>query len=87
MCDKTNLRTEEERKHVSIEIINMLSDLGLSVSYEPIKKLYLILKKYNQEGNRIEVNIPFPEINRRIKGVLPISKKEESNVRLVYEKF
>lgn len=87
MCDKTNLRTEEERKTVSIEIINMLSDLGLSVSYEPIKKLYLILKKYNQEGNRIEVNIPFPEINRRIKGVLPISKKEESTVRLVYEKF
>jgi hypothetical protein len=87
MCDKNNLRTEEERKRLSIEVINMLSDLGLSVSYEPIKKLYFILKKYNQEGNRIEVNIPFPEINRRIKGVLPSSKKEESTVRLVYEKF
>ena len=82
-----NIRNTEDRKKISIEIINMLSDLGLSVSYEPIKKLYLILKKYNQEGNRTEVNIPFPEINRRIKGILPMSIKEEPTVRLVYEKF
>ena len=87
MVEKRLIRTEEDRKKISIEIINMLSDLGLSISYEPIKKLYLILKKYNQEGNRTEVNIPFPEINRRIKGILPMSMKEEPTVRLVYEKF
>ena len=65
----------------------MLSDLGLSISYEPVKKLYKILKDYNEFGNRTEVNIPFPEINRRIKGVLPMSIKEEPTVRLVFEKF
>ena len=87
MCDKTNLRNEQERKQVSIEIINMLSDLGLSIQYEPIKTLYKILKEYNELGGRKEVNIPFPEINRRIKGILPSSKKEEPSVRLAFEKF
>lgn len=87
MFDKKNIRNEEDRKKISVEIINMLSNLGLSISYEPIKKLYLILKQYNIEGNRTEVNIAFPEINRRIKGVLPMSIKEEPSVRLVYEKF
>lgn len=87
MVEKRLIRTEEDRKKISIEIINMLSDLGLSISYEPIKKLYLILKEYNKDGNRTEVNIPFPEINRRIKGILPMSSKEEPSVRLVYEKF
>jgi len=81
------IRTEEERRKISTEIINMLSDLGLSISYEPVKKLYIILKKYNIEGTRTEVNIPFPEINRRIKGVLPMTNREEPSVRLVYEKF
>lgn len=87
MSDKVNIRDENNRKKISIEIINMLSDLGLSISYEPVKKLYKILKDYNEFGNRTEVNIPFPEINRRIKGVLPMSIKEESTVRLVFEKF
>jgi len=87
MCDKTNLRNEQERKQVSIEIINILSDLGLSIQYEPIKTLYKILKEYNELGGRKEVNIPFPEINRRIKGILPNSKKEEPSVRLAFEKF
>jgi len=87
MSDKNNIRNYEDRKKISIEIINMLSDLGLSISYEPIKKLYKILKDYNKFGNRTDVNIPFPEINRRIKGILPMSIKEEPTVRLVSEKF
>jgi hypothetical protein len=87
MFDKNKLRNYEDRKRISIEIINMLSDLGLSISYEPVKKLYKILKDYNEFGNRIDVNIAFPEINRRIKGILPMSIKEESSVRLVFEKF
>jgi len=87
MIDENKIRNEDDRKKISIEIINMLSDLGLSISYEPVKRLYKILKIYNEDGNRCEVNIPFPEINRRIKGILPMSRKEEPTVRLVYEKF
>ena len=57
------------------------------MTYEPIKKLYQKFKEYIQEGNRIEVNIPFPEINRRIKGILAISVREEVWVNLKNEKF
>ena len=55
--------------------------------YEPIKKLYGLFKTYINEEKRIEVNIPFPEINRRIKGLLAISVKEEVWVNLKHEKF
>ena len=87
MFDKKNIRDEENRRIVCKEIMNMLSELNLSISYDPIKKLYKILKLYIEEGTRIEVNIPFPEINRRIKGILPMTIKEEPSVRLVFEKF
>jgi len=38
------------------------------LKYEPIKKLYQQFKTYIAEGNRMLINIPFPEIDRRIKG-------------------
>ena len=39
------------------------------MTYEPVKLLYKKFKEYITEGQRIVVNIPFPEINRRIKGI------------------
>ncbi len=70
-------RTKEERQNEIKEILSKLSEFNLNTGYEPIKKLYQIFKEYINEGNRIEVNIPFPEINRRIKGILAISVREE----------
>jgi len=80
-------RTKEERQNEVKEILNKLSEFDLNMTYEPIKKLYQIFKEYIQEGNRIEVNIPFPEINRRIKGILAISVREEVWINLKNEKF
>jgi len=80
-------RTKEERQNEVKEILNKLSEFDLNMTYEPIKKLYQKFKEYIQEGNRIEVNIPFPEINRRIKGILAISVREEVWVNLKNEKF
>ena len=80
-------RTKEERQNEVKEILNKLSDFDLNITYEPIKKLYQKFKEYIQEGNRIEVNIPFPEINRRIKGILAISVREEVWINLRNEKF
>lgn len=80
-------RTKEERQNEVKEILNKLSDFDLNMTYEPIKKLYQKFKEYIQEGNRIEVNIPFPEINRRIKGILAISVREEVWINLRNEKF
>jgi hypothetical protein len=80
-------RTKEERQVKVKEVLNQLSSFDLNIKYEPIKKLYILFKEYVNECKRIEVNIPFPEINRRIKGLLAISVNEEVFINLKHEKF
>ena len=67
--DKKNpiLRTKEERKDEIRIIINKLSELELTISYEPIKELFMIMQKYINDGGKMQINIPFPMINRNIK--------------------
>ena len=80
-------RTKEERKEEVKNILKQLSDFDLNIKYEPIKKLYQQFKIYIAEGNRMLINIPFPEIDRRIKGLLAISINEEVWIKLEKEKF
>ncbi len=80
-------RTKEERQKEVKNILEQLSGFQLNLTYEPVKKLYLKFKEYINDGERIIVNIPFPEINRRIKGVLAISKREDVTIALLNEKF
>lgn len=75
-------RTKKERRQEVIPIIEKLSELQLSTEYDAIKELYKLFKEYIEEGNRIEVNIPFPLIKRRIKGILAISVREPVWVKL-----
>ena len=52
-------------------IIRKLMELRLSpTTYESIKNLYQFMQSYIQTGERNELNIPFPEYNCNIKGVL-----------------
>ena len=93
--DKTNkkkrremvVRTMEERKSEVLTIIKQLNQFELNANYEPVKKLYALFKQYIDSGERMKVNIPFPMINRRIKGVLAISVKEDVWIKLENEKF
>jgi hypothetical protein len=78
-------RTKEERQKEVKTILEQLSKLDLDSKYEPIKKLYGLFKTYIAEGNRIIVNIPFPEIKRRIKGLLAVSINEEVWLKLEKE--
>ena len=80
-------RTKQERQAEVKHILEQLSEFQLNPSYTPVKKLYLKFKEYINEGERLVVNIPFPEINRRIKGVLAINKREEVTIGLLNEKF
>tara|TARA_Y100000389_G_scaffold132769_1_gene130232 strand:- start:205 stop:492 length:288 start_codon:yes stop_codon:yes gene_type:complete len=80
-------RTIEERKNEVRKIKEVLDEHQLSIEYEPIKKLYNIMFNYIKTGERIIVNIPFPEINKRIEGVLAVNIREEVALRLKYEKF
>ena len=71
---KIEYRTKQERQDEIREILIQLTHFNLDMTYEPVKLLYKKFKEYITEGQRIVVNIPFPEINRRIKGILAISK-------------
>lgn len=75
--------TQCERKQAVRTIIEKLNEHQLSMSFSAVAELYKLFKKYISEGERLEINIPFPEINRRIKGVLAISVREEGYIKLV----
>ena len=80
-------RTKEERQAEVKHILEQLSEFQLNVTYEPVKKLYLKFKEYISDGERLIINMPFPEINRRIKGILAINKREDVTIALLNEKF
>ena len=84
---KTVYRTKEQRQEEVKEVLKQLNEFDLNIKYEPIKKLYTLFKEYIQEDKRIEINIPFPEINRRIKGLLAISVNENVWIKLKHEEF
>jgi hypothetical protein len=80
------LRTEEERKCEVRIIIDKLTELQLTIAYDPIRQLFIILKDYVKNGGRIQINIPFPMINKRIKGILADTINEPCCVKLEEEK-
>tara|TARA_B110000881_G_C18531447_1_gene493309 strand:+ start:319 stop:615 length:297 start_codon:yes stop_codon:yes gene_type:complete len=80
-------RTKEERQEEIKKIIATLSELELGIIYDPIKELYKIMKEYVEKGIRTEINIPFPEIKRRIKGILAISIREQCRIKMQIEKY
>jgi len=80
-------RTKKERQGEITEILIQLSQFNLNMTYIPVQLLYKKFKEYIAEGQRVVVNIPFPEINRRFKGILAISKNEDVTIALLNEKF
>jgi len=80
-------KTKEERAECSKAIIKQLTELSLTVHYPAVALLMRTLREYINEGKRIKLSIPFPEVNRRICGVLAIGKKEETHIVLKHEKF
>ena len=60
-------RSKQERQLEVREILTQLKTFELNMTYEPIKKLMKLLNTYVNNGERIKVSIPFPEINRTIR--------------------
>ena len=85
--DKKNpiLRSKKERQSEVYIIINKLNELELTIAYDPIKELYKILQNYVNNGGKIVINIPFPMINRRIKGLLPDTINEKCWIKMIQE--
>ena len=79
-------RTKEERQGEVTKILQSLQTLNLNPgNYEPIRVLYNLLRTYIQDGARIEVNFPFPEIHKQIVGVLAIRLTDPVVVKLTKE--
>ena len=87
MPTKVEYKTKEQRKEDVKNIIKELNKFELTLRYEPVKKLYAHFKDFIDNGNLVKVNIPFPMINRRIKGNLMPNVKADSVITLVKEKF
>jgi len=72
-----------ERQEAVKPVLLKLQELRLNpTSYESIKLLYQQIQIYIQTGERKELNIPFPEYNVTIKGVLATDKVEKIWVKL-----
>ena len=87
MTKKVEYKTKEQRKEDVRNIIKELNKFELTLRYEPVKKLYAHFKDFIDNGNVVKVNIPFPMINRRIKGNLMPNVKADSVITLVKERF
>ena len=77
------MRSQIDRQNEVKPILLKLKELRLNPTvYASIKVLYQQLQMYIQKGERIELNIPFPEFNVTIKGLLATSKDEKVWVKL-----
>jgi len=77
-------RTKEERRIETNSIIKSLNDLKINTGYPEVRELYKCIQSYVNDGIRKEIDIPFPAISRRIKGVLALDKREKVWVKLEY---
>lgn len=75
-------RTKEEREKESRKIMETLTSLGLTAAYPAVQRLLPMLSVYVEKGERIEVDIEAPDIQRRVLGVLATSRREEVWLKL-----
>ena len=81
------LRTKDERIEETRTIIAKLTELQLTLAYPPIKQLFILMQDFIDNANRHEVNIPFPMIDKRIRGILSNSINERIWIKMEHEQF
>ena len=80
--NKTIIRTKEQRQNEVKTIIKKLNELHLNTSYDGIKLLFQNMKEYLNSEKSILINIPCPELNICIKGVLEVDLSKKVWVKL-----
>ena len=80
--NKTIIRTKEQRQNEIKTIIKKLNELHLNTSYDGIKTLFKNMKEYLISENPIIIDIPCPELNICIKGVLEVDLSKKVWVKL-----
>jgi hypothetical protein len=76
-------RTKEQRQTEIKIIIKKLNELHLNTSYNGIKLLFKSLNDYKDATEAINIDIPCPELNIAIKGILEVDLKKKVWVKLV----
>ena len=75
--------TSKDKRIADIKpIMQKLNELELNISYPAIKRLYREMAEYIKDGESRKINIPFPEVKRRIKGFLSGDTRKETWVKL-----
>jgi len=75
-------RTKEQRQNEIKTIIKKLNELHLNTSYDGIRDLFKHMKEYINAEEPININIPCPELNICIKGILEVDLKKKVWVKL-----
>ena len=78
----TEIRTQEERRFETLNIIYQLKENGLTSDFPAVKTLLHKMSEYIHSNEDIDISIPFPEKKKVIKGKLPIFKNEKPMVML-----
>ena len=77
-------RSKDERREQVRPIFEKLAELKLTASeHAEIKELFQIIGTYVKTGDKQTINIAFPAINKRMKGVLEPNTSKDSCIRLV----
>lgn len=75
-------RTKEQRQNEIKTIIKKLNELHLNTSYDGIRDLFKHMKEYITTEEPINIEIPCPELNICIKGILEVDLKKKVWVKL-----
>ena len=79
-------RTKEQRINEAKPIIQKLTELKVKASeHEEIRSLLTKIQIYIRQGERLELNIPFPAADVVIKGVLATNVKERVWIKFTRE--
>ena len=76
-------RNLDERKLEIKNIMTQLSSLDINPTFPEIKELYKLFKQYLTAEHSISVNILIPELKRRVKGNLAVSKADNVYLKMV----
>lgn len=78
------IRNKEERRNETNMVVKTINELKLNTGYKEVIELYKCIQSYVNDGKEQQLNIPFPAIDRRIKGLLPLSKNKKLWIKLEY---
>ena len=67
---KEKIKSREERQAEVRPIIEKLTELNITAVEPPIKELFYNMSLFVKNGEKLEINIPYPRTNQVIEGVL-----------------